>query len=322
MTSPEMTRSAKYIGEQAASWLYRANSSGWTTADQADLDEWLVASEFHRAAYWRLEAAWQDAARLAALRPIHRKPTTFKRIFNPQALKAAAVIVLLVAGVSGYRFYMTPSVHTYATAVGGHRTLTLPDGTIIELNTDSVIQIADDLSERRVWLVKGEAFFTVTHDPLHPFTVYARDHKITDLGTKFIVRQSGDRIEVALLEGRAQFETTGSESAPQSTELTPGEFAIASRNGMSVSTKPVPVMMNDLSWRKGLLVFDDTTLSDAVAEFNRYNEQKIILLDSSLAKLRVNGTFPVHARREFAEVARAVFGLRASAEGDQIIISR
>jgi transmembrane sensor len=269
-----------------------------------------------------LEAAWHESARLAALQPPRRK-SGLKSLLGSRTFKAAAVLAVLgVVGALSYRIYVTPSVTTYATAIGGRRTLTLPDGTTIELNTNSVVQIADDLTERKVWLVKGEAYFQVNHDPLHPFTVYARDHKITDLGTKFIVRQSGDRVEVALLEGRAQFETIGAGNAPQSTELSPGEIAFATGDSMSVTTKPVSAMANDISWRKGILVFDDTTLGEAVAEFNRYNAEKIVLRNPSLAKLRVNGTFPVHARHEFAEVARAVFGLRAESKGDQIEISR
>lgn len=322
MTSLDPAPSAKSINDEAASWLYRANSDGWSASNQTELEDWLSASEFHRASYWRLEAAWHESARLAALQPTRRK-ASLKSLLSSRAVKtAAALAVLVVVGAFEYRIYVTPSVTTYATAIGGRRTLTLPDGTSIELNTNSIVQIADDLSKRRVWLVKGEAFFQVNHDPLHPFTVYARDHKITDLGTKFIVRQSGNRVEVALLEGRAQFETLGSESAPQSTELSPGEVAVATGNSMSVTTKPIRIMVNDISWRKGLLVFDDTTLGDAVAEFNRYNAEKIVLQDSSIAQLRVNGTFPVHARHEFAEVARAVFGLRAEAKNDRIEISR
>src|SRR6185312_12527900 len=104
---------------------------------------------------------------------------------------AAAVMLVGVAATAGYYKFTASNVSTYATAVGGHRTLTLPDGTVIELNTDTVVSITNDLAQRRVWLTKGEALFEVKHDARHPFTVIASDHKVTDLGTKFVVRQTG-----------------------------------------------------------------------------------------------------------------------------------
>src|SRR6185312_7252115 len=100
-----------------------------------------------------------------------------------------------------------------------------------------------------------EALFEVKHDARHPFTVIASDHKITDLGTKFVVRQSGSRVEVALIEGRAQFESIGG-STPRSTELTSGEVAVATGNSMSVTRLPVKQVSDELAWRRGLLVFD------------------------------------------------------------------
>jgi transmembrane sensor len=322
MTSPDVARSASDIREQAADWLFRAASADWTADDQTQLDAWLGASEFHRASYWRLEAAWQESARLAALRPAHRGAAALKRLFNLSVLKAAAAVLLVgVGATAAYHKFMTPNVSTYATAVGGHRALTLPDGTVIELNTDTVVSIANDLSQRRVWLTKGEALFEVKHDARHPFTVIAGDHKVTDLGTKFVVRQSGNRVEVSLIEGRAQFESIGGQT-PRSTELTPGEVAVATGNSMSVTRLPAKQVSDELAWRKGLLVFDGTTLADAAAEFNRYNTDKIVIRDPSLLRLCVNGTFPVHARHDFAEVARAVFGLRAQDKDSEILISR
>ncbi|HVT25504.1 MAG TPA: FecR domain-containing protein [Rhizomicrobium sp.] len=322
MTSPDVARSASDVREQAAEWLFRAASGDWTADDQAQLDAWLLASEHHRASYWRLEAAWQEGARLAALRPASRGTAVLKRLFNVNALKAAAAVVLIgVGATAAYHKITTPNVSTYATAVGGHRTLTLPDGTVIELNTDTVVSIANDLAQRRVWLTKGEALFEVKHDARHPFTVIAGNHTVTDLGTKFVVRQTSTSVEVALIEGRAQFESIGG-SAPRSTELAPGEVAVATGNSMSVTRLPVKQVTDELAWRQGLLVFDGTTLADAVAELNRYNTDKIVIRDPSLAQLRVNGTFPVHARHDFAEVARAVFGLRAQDKGSEILISR
>ena len=323
MTSTELPPTAKPIREQAASWLLRANSPEWNAESQQQLDAWLTDSEFHRASYWRLEAAWAEASRLAALRPPDRSDWPLRRLFNPGAWKVvAAAMLFAVAGAAIYQIYSTPDVREYATPVGGHRTLTLPDGTVIELNTDTIIRIANDLSKPKVWLTKGEAYFQIVHNPRRSFVVIAGDHKVTDLGTKFVIHRTEKGIEVALLEGRAQLDSIGKDTPQRSTELTPGEIATATSDSMSVTKKPVQSLSNELSWRKGLLVFDGTTLADAVADFNRYNVEKIVIRDPSVMQLRVNGTFPVHARQEFVDVAQTVFGLRIKAQGGNTLISR
>jgi len=323
MTSTELAPTAKPIREQAASWLLRANSPEWGAEGQQLLDAWLAASEFHRASYWRLEAAWIEASRLAALRPLARPGGPLRRLFDLRAWKGvAAGLLIAVAGMAVYQTYSAPNVREYATPVGGHRTLTLPDGTVIELNTDTVISIANDLSRPKVWLSRGEAFFQVVHNPQRPFVVIVGDHKVTDLGTKFVVHRTETGIEVALIEGRAQLDSTGKGMPQRSTELTPGEVATATSDSMSVTKKPVQSLSNELSWRKGLLVFDGTTLADAVADFNRYNVEKIVIRDPSIMRLRMNGTFPVHARQEFVDVVQAVFGLRIKSQGENTQISR
>ena len=323
MTFTELAPTAKPIREQAASWLLRANSAEWNAEDQQRLDAWLAASEFHRASYWRLEAAWAEASRLAALRPVGRPGGPLRRMFNPGVWKVVAASMLFAAvGTAIYQIYSAPDIREYATPVGGHRTLTLPDGTVLELNTDTAISIANDLSHPKVWLTRGEAYFQVVHNPQRPFIVIAGDHKVTDLGTKFVIHRTDKGIEVALLEGRAQLDSFGRDLPQRSTELTPGEIATATSDGMSVTKKPVESLSNELSWRKGLLVFDGTTLADAVSDFNRYNVEKIVIRDPSIMQMRVNGTFPVHARQEFVDVAQTVFGLHVKSQGDKTLISR
>lgn len=323
MISPDLPPPAKPVREEAAAWLLRTTAPDWNIEQQSELDDWLSASEFHRAAYWRLEAAWTEATRLAALRPSKPHRVQAGKTFIHRTFRAiAAVAVFAVVGVGGYQIYSRPAVTVYATPVGGHRTLTFPDGTIIELSTNTEVSIANDLTRRQAWLTKGEAYFQIAHNPDRPFVVTVGDHKVTDLGTKFLIDRGEKRLEVALFEGRARLETVHASGPLRSTELTPGEVAVATADIMSVTRRPVAKLSSELSWRKGLLIFDGTTLADAVSEFNKYNVEKIVIRDPSILKLRVNGTFPVHARQEFADVAHAVFGLRVKTRGNDTLIFR
>ena len=92
----------------------------------------------------------------------------------------------------------------YATELGGHATVPLADGSKIELNTDTKLRAALAEEQRTVWLDRGEAYFEVSKDPNRPFVVMAGDRKVTVLGTKFSVRRDGDRVSVAVAEGKVR----------------------------------------------------------------------------------------------------------------------
>ena len=126
---------------------------------------------------------------------------------------------------------------TFSTPVGGRQILTLTDGSRIELNTDTVLRVALGKDHRTVWLDKGEAYFQVKHDAARPFVIYTNGRRITDLGTKFLVRADQGRLEVALLEGRVRLDAATDQ--PQAmTVLTAGDDAVAVGNTTSVPRNP------------------------------------------------------------------------------------
>ena len=311
---------AKEIKAQAASWLARANAGHWNEEHQAQLDTWLAESYANRATYWRLEAAWAEAAKLSVLRPAVRENKA--RIWRvvPAAVKiVAAMIVVGLLGAVGANYLLAPGDQSVATGVGGHRFLTLADGSKVELNTDTALRIADD--RRTVSLDRGEAFFEIKHNSAHPFVVMVGNHRVTDLGTKFVIRRDAARVEVSLVEGRAEFQQTGAQS-PQTALLIPGDVLVATANSVTVVKKPPRELENNLAWRRGVLVFFHTTLADAAQQINRYNAQKIVIADADAARLQINGTFPSNNVKLFGHVAHVVLGVNVQNNGDEIVISR
>lgn len=309
------------INEIASVWLERVHSGNWTEQNQEELDAWLAESSAHRAAYWRLEDAWSNASRLTALRPPMQQPTAKRRIFPMLARTAAVIAVVGALGVVGAKYIASPETHTYATGLGGRETLALSDGSHIELNTNTVLRVATNTSKRTVWLDKGEAYFQIRHDAAHPFVVFAAGHRITDLGTKFLVRQDKGRVEVALMEGSARLDSDDAIHA-RSAVLTPGEVAVATADKLAVTQRPVRKLTSELSWRQGQLIFTETTLGDAAAEFNRYGITKLVVNDPAVARMKINGTFPTDGAEMFARVAQHILQVHAAKRGDEIVISR
>ncbi len=214
-----------------------------------------------------------------------------------------------------------PETQTYATAVGGRETLALTDGTKIELNTDTQLRTQITAHMRKVWLDKGEAYFQVKHDAAHPFIVIAGNHQVTDLGTKFVIRREDAKIEVSLVEGRAQVDALNSKSNAPSVQMVPGDVVVASVNRIETQKKPIAALSSDLAWRQGLLIFKRTTLGQAAAQFNRYNRERLVV-EQGAAQLKIGGTFQSDNISDFAEVAKEVLNIHVERRGDETVISR
>ncbi|HVZ69819.1 MAG TPA: FecR domain-containing protein [Rhizomicrobium sp.] len=309
------------IDATAARFLERRDLGPWGEADQAELDAWLNESAAHCAAFWRLEAVWSDAERLSVLRSF--RPQTAKseprRDIWPILRRAAAATVAIAAIGAASAFYLLqPEGERYSTPMGGREVITLFDGSQVELNTDTSVRIAP--ARRMAWVEKGEAYFQIKHDAAHPFVVQVGDHRIVDLGTKFVVRDEPGRLEVSLVEGKARVEPLNNASKPA--VLTPGDVAVATAADISVTRKTEKHLASELGWRRGVLIFDYTTLGQAVAEFNRYNAKKIVLAPNAPAHLTMVGTFPINDVELFGRVATLVLKVHVADEGDKIVISR
>jgi len=319
-------RPAETINEiraTAAEWLIELRSGdSWTKERQTDLDAWLAASPSHLVEFLRLEAAWSRTDRMVVLRQPQRRLFGVASYSKVLAVRVAAGLVLLAAiGVAMAQFTPKSKFQTYATTVGGRETLKLADGSTVELNTDSVVRIGSLGGERRAWLDKGEAFFQIVHDTSHPFTVMVGDHRITDLGTKFSVRRKLNAVEVTLVEGKARLDDARADNTKLAV-LEPGDVAVATAQGLKVTRQKPELLEAALSWRHDMLTFHHATLAEAAAEFNRYNNEKLVVGDAYAAGQTFNGTLPTNDVAAFVRVAQKTFGLRAIKRGNETVISR
>lgn len=319
--------SAAEIQKAAADWVFdRHDRADWTANDQSELDAWLSQSIAHRVAYVRLETALERSNRLAALRNGSRakaentEPVSHKRIYI-----IAAAGILVVAALAATSMALLPrgsQTQTFATTLGAHKTIVLADGSRIELNTNTTLRAKISKRERFVWLDRGEAFFQVKHDAARPFVVAAGDYRVRDLGTQFSVRNDVSRLEVALLEGRARFEAANDNVRMRETDLTPGDVVVATAEKVTISRKTESKLANELAWRRGLLIFNYSTLADAAAEFNRYNAKKIVVASPIAARMTVMGKFPATNVDLFGQVARSVLGVHVEDRGSEIVITK
>src|SRR3979409_327142 len=276
----------------------------------------------HKAAFWRLEHAWQVADRIGALcaRDIAPRP---RRTGLPlkwwQAGTLAASLLLAIAFVVLYSrpiLSPQPTVDTFDTGIGGHRIVPLVDGSRIELNTATILRTMISKKRRDVWLDRGEAFFEVAHIENSVFVVHAGPRMITVVGTQFSVRRDGDKVTVAVVKGRVRVEDTTRGEASATTTVTPGDVAIGLGSSTMVISKPVAAVEDKLSWREGRLVFDGTSLAEVAEDFNRYNRQQLLISEPSVAAIRISGTFKASNVQAFVRLLKEAYGLKVEVTVD------
>jgi transmembrane sensor len=314
--SPQST-----IEAEAAEWLIaRLHDKDWTTDRQAQLEAWFAESVAHEVAYLRLEAGWYGADRLTVLRaPVNEPRSVSKTSSRAKIYAIGTLLCCIVLGAISYAI-VRPADRTFVTPVGGYKTIMLADGSQIELNTDTELQLSRE--NRHATLVRGEAYFRIVHNSSHPFSLDAGTQRVVDLGTQFSVRRDGDGLEVAMVEGRARIENVVSVAGLQSLVLNRGDVATAAQGRLVVARKPPGRLEDALSWRKGFVVFHHATLGAAAEEINRYSIEKIVVADRGAASRIFGGKFRTNDAERFANVVGAALALQVERRGNEIVISR
>ena len=311
---------------EAAAWLARLESTGRTEATEAGLRAWLDADASHRGAFEKAMDLWAILPGAAAPRDgrdIGAEPLPDNRGMTRGRARSLALALsfLIVALVSGWWFTGQPT--GYATAVGEQKVATLEDGTRIALNTDTHLSVRYEERARNVVMEDGEAMFEVARNPARPFVVKAGNKSVTAIGTSFIVRKTGNAVTVTLISGKVRVDTYSSPVGArpvQSTLLAPGERFAAAVDAAAMVT---PVSSEAATaWRRGQVMFNDTPLSAAVAELNRYGGPQVDIADPRLGALTVSGVFATNDTAEFADAVAALHGLNVDRDAGRVSLER
>lgn len=287
----------------AAEWVARMDSGQWTEADEAELQRWLAARPSRNGLLLHTQAIWLSAERPCTEVKGEGKgdegaspSRTWSRRMAVGGIAAAAG----VAAMTGLRRRRPVGGGVgYATELGEIRRVPLADGSVMTINSASELAVRMEVAERQVELTKGEAWFDVAKDAARPFVVSARGVKAQAIGTAFSVRLRDAAVEVLVNEGTV--EAWSDEANGQKIRLTAGQRALIGDNS-EVRMEPEQSSSVDraLAWRSGLIDLDGTTLSDAVEEFNRYNERKIVLANADTGAELVDGVFRINDPVGFA----------------------
>jgi transmembrane sensor len=167
-------------------------------------------------------------------------------------------------------------------------------------------------------LAAGQALFKVAHDAARPFVVAAANHEVVAVGTEFEVRLDGEKVRVALLQGRVRVEPIKAAASGRDGSvafMAPGQQLVASAAGLELKPANVRELV---SWESGRVRFDNVRLADAVAEMNRYSRTRILVDDPAAADVRITGAFRTGQSYSFAQTVSEAFPVEAEQHGETI----
>lgn len=331
---PASPGDADAIETAASEWLALREERPLAPAEQAAFDTWLAADPRHAAAVAELSAAWQTFDGLRAYPhpaaapadpDFFTRPPAFRRRFAAWSVAAAA---LLVVGTATFVLTRTTAPDPAPAVAAANRILRLADGSEIELKPGSRVTTHLTATERRVHLVRGEAYFSVARDPARPFVVEADRVAVRALGTAFNVRLAGAAVEVLLTEGQVQVAGPAAAAAAAPLLLVPGQrtlvpTAATAETAPAVESLAPAEIDRALAWQTSRLAFDATPLAEVVAQFNRHHGRTVLTLDPALAALPVSGRFRAGNVDSFVELLESGFSLAVErGPGGDVLLRR
>ncbi|AQS40110.1 FecR family protein [Shewanella psychrophila] len=304
------------IQDQASRWVSRIDR-GLSEAEIEALSKWISESNAHREALFYMASYWDDLSvlnELSMLFPLKKSVSNGKAKWQYLAVAASFLLLFLFGGrwVLNTQFIQWESgdkqeyVQKFVTSIGKQTTFSLPDGSTVQLNTNSAIKVNYSSSYRQLTLIRGEAKFDVAKDRSRPFTVTVGEQSFTALGTIFNVQKNNDLdMELVVSHGRVLVTIAG-QSIEKITEsikdtskqalagllVSTGEKVVIIENTCKeVEKLPLEQLQRDLAWQQGMLIFEGEPLSTALTEVSRYSSIKFDIVDPALSELKVAGYF-------------------------------
>jgi transmembrane sensor len=328
MARTSQARLNAQIYSEASEWFINCRSGALDDDKRRKFDAWLRQSPQHLSAYLELAAIWDEGPSLDAERrwdtdtliaealadqsnvtPLITTPTVRAPATISHA-RWAAVFAFMAIGLAAFVWVYLFREPIYVTQIGEQRSITLPDGSTMELNSRSKVRVRYSEQERALELLEGQALFRVAKNPSRPFIVTSDGTRVRAVGTQFDVNKKREGTVVTVVEGRVSVLTdvsdahidpiavNVSESMPQLPHESGAGEGILLAAGEQISIKdkaaekiPQPDVARAIAWTQKQLVFKAATLTEVAEEFNRYNQRQLVVRDPELYDFHISGVF-------------------------------
>ncbi|GHC50333.1 protein FpvR [Alcaligenes pakistanensis] len=311
----------------AAFWLSKSSLRPLSDQEQQALQDWLQNAA-HRHEYELMKGVWNATALVPAerLRALAKDPQTPPRrqgLGWSGGLALGAVVCITVA-LTQFEFNPEQAWHeaNYSSAVGEIRRVTLPDQSVITLNTDTRLQVRYFAHRREIALLRGQALFEVQSDRAQPFDVQAGDTQVRVTGTRFDVLYLPEQTQVTVQSGSVRVRQ-GAWWWRQQVDLHADQQISLSPQITELKAQTADVQ-SALSWEQGTLIYKNVRLDQAIAQINRYRTKPITLSQASLGAIRIGGTVPIARTQDFLDTLPRIAAVRVEHQvnGEALILPK
>jgi len=317
------------IRAQAAVWVTDLHGPERSPVLEAGLRRWLAEDPRNRQAFELATDAWQRSGNLTVHLSEESLPSIplsslvrSRKLWRRTGLIGAGAAALALILAATFYWLNDPAL---STGYAEQKTVELADGTEVTLNANSRLLVDYSDRVRQITLTQGEALFNVTKHQSRPFVVIIGSRKVVALGTNFEVRREDSRdasFTVTLIEGRVAVEPL---DAPNILPIQPTDVIALLEPGQRLrfaANKPdaldAPAIEKVTAWQHGQLIFEDTSIRDAAAEFNRYGKRRLRIDANVPSTIRVGGVFRIGDPDSFARAMANAYQLRISESTDEI----
>ncbi|WIO74109.1 FecR domain-containing protein [Porticoccaceae bacterium LTM1] len=337
---------------RAARNLAHLHSGNATSEEARQINPWLsdnteYQSEFFGTAYLlsNMEELADDPD-LATWKEDTTKTGALEKVRNNWPALAAAAGILLAVAIgtnvlfdTGSQINSQGNIQRYVTRIGEQKTIELPDGSTIAMNTGTLMLVDFDNEKRRILLERGEAYFDVAKDPQRPFRVDLATHSVTVLGTAFNIRTSPDKISLAVLEGLISLHQKNESVSPDAPLMTapmgnslhmdaPSQYRLEAG-----WVAELDITHNELSgyepenmdrfesWRSGIISIEGEPLFKVVQELNRYTPKKILIEDAEIINLKMYGILRVDRINTTLSTMEKTLPIKVTHHFDRIVLT-
>jgi len=318
-------KTASEIDAEAADWTARIDRGPLAPAEDQAFDAWLNGDIRAAGAYGRMRALALTSERARALGPdfdpshfVSAEPLTRRRAMQ---LSGAIAATALIGLASAWQF-LGRRGH-FSTGKGETKVIALKDGSVVTLNTASEIAVNYTEAQRSVELMRGEALFDVAKNKARPFVVAAGDTNVRVVGTSFTVRHLETApVQVLVREGIVEVFKPAAGLAP--VRITANDMAEAGGVAGEIAVRAMPETQvhRQMAWQSGQIAFEGETLSQAAAEFSRYSDTRIVVVDPGLAREEIAGLFKATDPVGFAKTIAISLNARADVGEGEVRLTR
>lgn len=307
------------IAAQAAAWVVRLRADDVSGEDLVAAADWMGADPAHRRAFDEAEGLWAamehlPAAQVAPVADLAAHRARRRGVDRRWLIAAPAMAAAVAATVVVAPLLQPASAVAYRTAPGQTRSVTLDDGTRLQINGGSTLSVKMERGRRRVHMEQAEVVFDVARDADRPFLIDVGESRVRVVGTSFNIRRSAADTQISVLRGVVEVHDL--EQPTRKVRLSGGQQVRRSDADDSMAVEPVDVR-TAAAWTQGRRAYDSRPLSEVAADLSRafptpvsvapeaanLRFSGVLLLDDEDAVIaRLERFLPVRATRGAEEV--------------------